>query len=350
MLSILQAMNEHERVDSDKLAQKSIECYLAAIQMFQKHAIEASAGEWQAYRERVGALHRELFADPSVAGLERSRTALDQEVEAYAAKVAAHYKESETEVKQIMSLLSEATGTLTERNNKYNGQFHGFAVEIEQTAQSDDLRKIRFQLSEQVEKLKVCADNFRDESATTLKPLQQELKSFEVRLLNAERMASTDSLTEVFNRREGEKRAQERILAGGIFCLLVLDLNRFKWINDTYGHNCGDQVLKAVARKIQDQIRPCDTVCRWGGDEFLIIMECGLKDAMTRARQISQKLQGRYEVDVSGRRTQVDVSACCGVACHIPGETMEHVFERADVMLYQIKDKVRRDSRLAYVR
>jgi diguanylate cyclase (GGDEF)-like protein len=174
-----------------------------------------------------------------------------------------------------------------------------------------------------------------------LKPIEQELKVFEDRLRNAERMASTDSLTDLFNRREGEKRAEERIRAGRIFCLLVLDLNHFKWINDRYGHNCGDQVLKLVARKLEEQIRPSDTVCRWGGDEFLIIMECDLGVAMNRSRQIGEKLCGRYAVTISGRRSEVEVSACLGVAAHNPGETIEQVFERADAMLYQIKDKCR---------
>lgn len=345
LISILRSMNARERLDTDQLVRKSIDCYLSAIQMFEKHASEASPDEWQAHRERVGAIHRQVFSDQSVAGLEHSRTALEQEVEGYAAKVALHHQDSKLEVKQIMNLLSEATGTLTERNEKYSGEFRGFAVEIEQTVQCDDLRKIRVQLSQQVEKLKTCADTFRKDSATTLLPLQQELRSFEERLKNAERMASTDSLTEVFNRREGERRVQEAILAERVFCLLVLDLNRFKWINDRYGHNFGDHVLKIVAAKIQELVRPCDSVCRWGGDEFLVIMECGLKDAMTRSRQIGEHIRGRYTIEVSGRRTDVDVSACCGVACHNPGETMEAVFERADIMLYRIKDKIRGDNR-----
>lgn len=341
MISILRSLNEHVALSCDSAVDKSLECYLAAIQMFRNHAITASAEHLREHRNNLENLHRELSAAPSVRALEDSRKELETEVAAYAAKVEEFHQERELEVKQIISLLTQATGALTERNAKYTGEFRGFAVQLEQTSKCDDLRQIRLQLSQQVEKLKTCADTFCDDNAAALEPLQQELKGFEERLENAERLASTDSLTELFNRREGEKRVQSRIRAGRTFCLLVIDLNRFKWINDRHGHHCGDQVLKLVARTLLDQVRPSDTVCRWGGDEFLIIMECGLKDAMTRSRQIGDRLRGRYPVSISGRRTEVEVSACCGVAGHSAGETLEQVFERADAMLYQIKDKDR---------
>src|SRR5205085_9445338 len=114
-----------------------------------------------------------------------------------------------------------------------------------------------------------------------------------------------------------------------------------KWINDRYGHHSGDQVLQMVARKLEEQICPSDTVCRWGGDEFLIMMECDLKIALNRSRQIGEKLRGHYDITIAGHQTEVEASACLGVAAHAPGETLEQVFQRADSMLYQIKHKCR---------
>src|SRR5438105_11324896 len=236
-------MNERERLESESLLQTSLDCYLAAIQMFQKHAIPTSPEALLEYRQKLGNMHRDLFADVSIQGLEDSRAELDHYVEAYAANVIQHYREAEQEVKQIIALLQDATGALTDRNEKYGGEFRNFAAQLEQTSKCEDLRQISVQLSLQVSKIRNCADNFRNESAAALKPIEQELKSVEERLKHAEHMASTDSLTELFNRREGERRAQERIVAGRVFCLLVLDLNRFKWINDRYGHHAGDQVL-----------------------------------------------------------------------------------------------------------
>ena len=98
---------------------------------------------------------------------------------------------------------------------------------------------------------------------------------FEGEHQDAQHLAATDPLTQLWNRREGERLVGVRIGGQSPFSLLVIDLNRFKLINDEYGHQCGDRVLEFVAARLSESIRPTDTVCRWGGDEFVVLLDCG---------------------------------------------------------------------------
>jgi diguanylate cyclase (GGDEF)-like protein len=118
---------------------------------------------------------------------------------------------------------------------------------------------------------------------------------------------------------------------------MLFDLDRFKTVNDRYGHGAGDQLLRAFARRLRDQFRAEDLVCRWGGDEFLVILPCRIADAAARARQIADHLGGRYSVKCAGRELIVDVRASAGAAECEPGEIAEELFARADALLYECK-------------
>ena len=96
-----------------------------------------------------------------------------------------------------------------------------------------------------------------------------------------ERRATTDELTGLVNRREFERITEESLLAADRFntgvCLMLIDLNGFKQINDTLGHQFGDLVLQAAAERLRSAVRDTDVVGRWGGDEFVILLP-GIED------------------------------------------------------------------------
>ena len=111
-----------------------------------------------------------------------------------------------------------------------------------------------------------------------------------------ERRATTDELTGLLNRREFERMAEEMLLAADRFengiCVMLIDLNGFKEINDTLGHQTGDLVLKAVAERLRSAVRDTDVVARWGGDEFVLLLP-GIEDGTgvrAAAERISRSL------------------------------------------------------------
>jgi diguanylate cyclase (GGDEF)-like protein len=335
MISLKRKVDELER--KDVLFQSALNCYLSAVNSIQTHAIEVVADMLDQHRSHLRALRRGVQENPTPDMLETSRLALESELAWYRKSSMDMLRGKEKELRDIIALLSEATQTLVQRNDTHSSRLKNFTRELEAVAKLNDFGEMRKRLAGQLIELKNCVGAFQTEGAGSIGAMQDELLAFRQRLDNAERLAAIDAVTGLLNRREGERRLQEMIESKGTFCLVLFDLDRFKMINDRYGHNCGDQILQSFARRLGEQVRPDDVVCRWGGDEFLVILKAPLRDAMRQASQVSDRVRGRYVVTPAGRETTIVVSASLGVAEYQPGESAEQLFERADAVMYRSK-------------
>jgi len=325
-----------ERVE--ELCAAALKCYLAAIQSMYTHAIEIRTDLLEPHRHRLRCLRRGLQTALTRETLEGSSSLLDRELAAYCHSATAALKERDREVRDILGILREAAQTLTLRNDRYGKRFQCFARELEAAAQFEDLGELRSRLMLQLVELKRYISSFQSEGDASVERLQEQLQAFQRRLDDAERLASVDGLTGALNRREGERQLKEMMRHKGPLCLLVFDIDRFKNINDRYGHKSGDQVLKIFARRLAEHVRPDDPICRWGGDEFLVIMRSTLPDAIRRSQEITRLLSGDYTINPAGHgEISVRLSASVGLAEHLPGESVEELFERADKILYRRK-------------
>mgnify|MGYP000090636123 CR=1 FL=1 len=153
-----------------------------------------------------------------------------------------------------------------------------------------------------------------------------------------ERRATTDELTGLVNRREFERVTQESLVAADRFktgaCVMLIDLNGFKQINDTLGHQFGDRVLKAAASRLRSAVRDTDVVGRWGGDEFVILLP-GIEDGTgvrASAERISHALAS---TPIAG---DVTVTAAIGAALFPRhGQELDELISAADVAMYSAK-------------
>jgi diguanylate cyclase (GGDEF)-like protein len=155
------------------------------------------------------------------------------------------------------------------------------------------------------------------------------------------RLAATDELTELFNRRYFNER-----LAAGIsaarrhdypLSMIMIDLDHFKVVNDTFGHNEGDKVLRAFADLLREMIRVEDVAARWGGEEFIIILPHTSSDA---AAALAERIRIAFEQQ-SGCVTQISLSASFGVVQLHDTDDAEALIRRADDALYQAKHEGR---------
>ncbi len=164
----------------------------------------------------------------------------------------------------------------------------------------------------------------------------------EVEALQAElvRSAQFDSLTGIYNRgtflAEFEREVSRSARGGAAFSLAIFDLDRFKQLNDRYGHPAGDQVLRAFADVLRSGIRKHDTVGRYGGEEFALLMpQTGTETAVRVAERIRRALEARG-IHVQAGRIEVTVSA--GVATFgVSGEDWDALLSAADTALYEAK-------------
>lgn len=153
-----------------------------------------------------------------------------------------------------------------------------------------------------------------------------------------ERRATTDELTGLVNRREFERITEESLLAADRFntgaCVMLIDLNGFKQINDTLGHQFGDRVLQAAADRLRAAVRDTDVVGRWGGDEFVILLP-GIEDGTgvrASAERISHTLAATPIVG------EVTVHAAIGAALFLRhGRELDELISAADVAMYSAK-------------
>ena len=150
-----------------------------------------------------------------------------------------------------------------------------------------------------------------------------------------------DGLTGCFNRTHAMRLLQAELQRARRqqtpFALIMLDLDRFKAINDTYGHLCGDAVLAAVGGCIRDVLRDSDTKCRYGGEEFMVLLpDTPWPGALHVAESLRQQLA---ETSVTWKGDTVSTTASVGFAMALPQEVdVIALIGRADAALYRAKD------------
>ncbi len=159
---------------------------------------------------------------------------------------------------------------------------------------------------------------------------------------NSIEMAITDALTGLYNRRyleghlttlAGQAQAREKPLS-----LMMLDIDYFKSINDAYGHEAGDDVLREFAVRLKRSIRGIDLACRYGGEEFIVLMpETHSNVAQVVAERIRRSVSGEeFLVDRGGKRINVTISI--GISSFLSeGETINDALKRADAAMYRAK-------------
>jgi diguanylate cyclase (GGDEF)-like protein len=152
-----------------------------------------------------------------------------------------------------------------------------------------------------------------------------------------EQVAMTDSLTGLFNRLYLDRKLQDELASaeryGTVFSLIILDMDHFKSVNDTYGHIAGDEVLVAIANILKRNHRQADIVGRWGGEEFFVICpQTPVEGALSAAEHL-RRLVEQHDFPRVGRRT-----ASFGVAGYRVGDSILSMTARADEGLYLAKD------------
>ena len=153
------------------------------------------------------------------------------------------------------------------------------------------------------------------------------------------RQALTDDLTGLANRRHGGRQLEREVALcvrhGRLLALLRVDVDHFKAINDSYGHEAGDEVLVEVARRLAGAVRGGDELARWGGDEFVAILPDTDKAGALRAAERLRAAVSEAPIAAAGHELPVTVSV--GWA-HWAGDTPDDLLARADRALYRAKD------------
>lgn len=169
--------------------------------------------------------------------------------------------------------------------------------------------------------------------------LERTAQTMEARLKQKQQLASTDTLTGIANRMVFEQRMAELCeqvaRQASTACLLVLDIDHFKKINDRFGHAAGDRALRIVAEQLATRLRPDDLLARYGGEEFVVVLpDTDAEVGQTIAEEMRSCIEG---VGFRGQQQPVQITLSCGITALRSGDTPDDAFERADRALYRAK-------------
>jgi diguanylate cyclase len=178
-----------------------------------------------------------------------------------------------------------------------------------------------------------------DDLTARLSALEQEADSLRNEIRDKSDLALKDVLTGVYNRAGYEERAREFYArwrrSGSDLAVVFIDCNRFKEINDTYGHGAGDLVLSKVAEILSGRARATDVVCRYGGDEFVVLLpDTDRRGAEVFARNVCDEV-GEAGFNDNGRPIEVSIS--CGVTQLLGSDSLDDAMGRADEAMYLAK-------------
>lgn len=291
----------------------------------------------------LAGLERRLFAKLTLPLIKETETQVEEELRQWGEGTAEYFKTKANEVKELLILLARTAESMGERDHRYANHFSELTTQLQTIADLEDLAEVRLSLVKQAAELKTYVDRMAQDSRNSVEQLQAEVSTYETKLKAVEQLALKDPLTGIANRRNIEERIEWRIAHKQQFCVVILDMDRFKHINDTYGHPAGDNLLQQFSQELRSTIRSTDIVGRWGGDEFIVVLDCDFTTAKSQVQRLQKWALGEYTIltgsGSSGAKVKVDASI--GVAQWQAGETIQQLISRADSTMYREKEKAR---------
>ena len=327
----------------DDLDQAAMACYRSALSSIGENAIRILPGPGLDLDSNLQGLGSRLAANPTAESLKETESQVEVLLQEWGGRTSNHFKDKADEVKELLITLAKTAESVGNRDRGSSGRFKELIGRLEQIADLDDLTKIRSSLVQRVTELKVGVEQMTHDNHQLVAELKAEISIYETRLKSVEHLAYRDELTMVANRRNVEERMRCNIANRQPFCVVMLDLNHFKVVNDKYGHTAGDDLLKQFAKELQLNTRAGDLVGRWGGDEFILVLACDGFAAQGYVSRIHDWVFGKYTIQdgSGGKPVEILLDASIGVADWHLGETIHQVVENADKAMYVDKNRSR---------
>jgi diguanylate cyclase (GGDEF)-like protein len=335
MLSLRRNINRLDK--EEQLVQSALGAYAGAISLIRNFPLTVDRASAATYKDSLREMEAQIAEAREAEVLDRSRDALLNLVREYQAKAEVAGAKKEEDLRAVIEALSEATQVLSLHHSGQADRLREFTSNLQESEKLSDLGQMRRRIASHVRDLRSLAEQSKRENETSVTEVQSQLSEFRARLDTAERRATLDGLTGLLNRGEGEARLNGMIEAGNELSAILVDLNSFKTINDTWGHAAGDQVLKTSARILANFVRSGDLVCRWGGDEFLAVLRSSEEIAKQRVTSLDPLLRGRQKIVILGKLFEISTSAAIGVASHRSGESAHDFIARVDSEMYRVK-------------
>ncbi len=242
------------------------------------------------------------------------------------------------DIQQLLKKLAETTSETDIQAHQFDTSLHRYGDTLKQNPDPTQLIALIANIAGETNKMIGSMQELQSE----LKVSKQKVEKLHLELQSARGEALIDPLTGILNRRGFENSAKLTLsdhpaLSKGL-CLLMIDIDHFKRINDTYGHLFGDKVIRAVANTLKSKVRGQDSVARLGGEEFaLLLAETNLAGAHTVAENIRQTIEGCQIHRHDNQEKIGGITISIGIAPYTSGNGLVDLLGHADKALYVSK-------------
>jgi diguanylate cyclase len=328
---------ERSDAEPDALLPATVAAYRSALAEMSACCLEVCPPLGGDLKQSMENLDGRLIGCLSVEVVEETKTGVGEQLALWGQRTATHYREKTREVKEILLAMARAAESVGERDQRCAAQITCVTAQLKKVANLEDLAEMRASIQNSAAELKSSIDRMTAEGKTALEQLRGQVSMYQTRLEEAERTASLDALTGVRSRTWVEGQLELLLQAGGALCVAILDIDGFKQVNDEHGHMVGDELLKQFAAELRSASRSADIIGRWGGDEFILLVQSGLADAKAQSDRLQKWVCGNYTVQGNCDPIKLRVVASLGLAEHLPDEPMKALVDRADAEMYRQK-------------
>ncbi len=329
-------------LQDEGLLEPLVRAYGAALEGMGDSSVDACPGVGDSLKQRMAELCADLSPSMDVAALHATDRNVQQELRDWGRTASRHLHARTAEVKHLLLVMSSAGEAVATRDQRCAGQMNEVTARLQRIATLEDLSQIRTSIETSAADLKTSIERMTAEGQTAVDQLKKQVAVYRARLEQAEELASRDPLTGLRNRLCLESLIESRIASRQTFCVAMIDLDGFKKVNDTYGHLAGDELLRQFAAELRSVCRSTDLIGRWGGDEFLLALDCDRKEAETRIKRLHNWACGEYVVRGKQGMQRLRLDASIGLVQHQPPETLPALLTRADTAMYECKEAARR--------
>jgi diguanylate cyclase len=250
--------------------------------------------------------------------------------------------DAKSTLKNLMATFIDRLGNITVSTGDYHDKIEGYSQKIAKSNNLHDLSSLLNDIMQDTREIQASASRTHEELLDSRKQVEEaetKIQELEKELAQVSELVHQDQLTGALNRRgmdDAFDRETKRVDRSHLpLCVALLDIDDFKRLNDTMGHQVGDQALIHLCAVIKEALRPSDSVARYGGEEFVIILpEISLEEAASTVERLQRELTKKFFLHENDR---VLVTFSAGVAQRAADEQQEEVIGRADKAMYQAK-------------
>ncbi len=258
-------------------------------------------------------------------------------------------KDQENELRRIVGLLGESISGMAQVNADAGNSLDTQLTDLRQ-AVVEDGEPVQFSkkieaIANSISETTTVLKNEIKQSRSQVKDAGKKIKTLEKELHQTRAEMLSDGLTGLFNRRSFAQfigQALSSFDPQNPWCLIVLDVDRFKRINDTYGHVIGDALLIKLSRTLKEQVQEPAYLARYGGEEFAIMLACSLDEAARFCEDLLNTIRNsRWLYRSQTREITISATLSAGVAMQVTKDTPESLIARADKAMYLAKERGR---------